>query len=377
MGIGGLTFGGCVAEIGESGEDRTPDTASVSEALTYNADGTYYLPYAYGKKMKVTAGNCAETNHSCGSIGINSYAFDFDDGSGHWKIYAARGGKAFKVQIPCENVPCNDAGGNQIKIDHGDGTHGLYMHLHTLGISQGQWIKQGQYLGTAGKTGNATGIHLHFVVVNASNYVSRKISFHSSEVGGDGRPATGSWPTSRNLTGTSDGAICGVTPFTDICSSKFKGDIEWAWANGITSGCSAHEFCPTAYVARDQAASFLARRFDYPAPPKDYFSDDNDNSHEYNINRIAAAGVTSGCGGSKYCPDSLVKRDAMATFLARAGKLPSSPKDYFSDDDGNPHEANINKIAHAGITSGCGSGKYCPEGVVTRGQAMAFLRRMP
>jgi hypothetical protein len=36
---------------------------------------------------------------------------------------------------------------------------------------------------------------------------------------------------------------------------------------------------------------------------------------------------------------------------------------------------NISNLAGAGVTAGCGGGKYCPEANVTRGQMAAFLNR--
>ena len=65
----------------------------------------------------------------------------------------------------------------------------------------------------------------------------------------------------------------------------------------------------------------------------------------------------------------------MAAFLARALELPAATKDYFGDDNGTTHEKNINRLAQAGLTKGCGSGRYCPNNVVTRGQMAAFLHR--
>ena len=51
-------------------------------------------------------------------------------------------------------------------------------------------------------------------------------------------------------------------------------------------------------------------------------------------------------------------------------------RDYFNDDDGNIHEANIDRAAAAGVASGCGSYIYCPSGSVTSGQMAAFLYRI-
>jgi hypothetical protein len=39
------------------------------------------------------------------------------------------------------------------------------------------------------------------------------------------------------------------------------------------------------------------------------------------IDAIADAGVTAGCGGGKYCPDAFVTREQMAAFLNRLGAL--------------------------------------------------------
>ncbi len=41
------------------------------------------------------------------------------------------------------------------------------------------------------------------------------------------------------------------------------------------------------------------------------------NVHHDNINAIADAGISLGCGGGNYCPGDFVRRDQMASFLAR------------------------------------------------------------
>jgi hypothetical protein len=65
----------------------------------------------------------------------------------------------------------------------------------------------------------------------------------------------------------------------------------------------------------------------------------------------------------------------MASFLARALNLPAATEDFFADDAGSVHEADINRVAAAGITLGCGNGNFCPAKVVTREQMAAFLHR--
>jgi hypothetical protein len=164
-------------------------------------------------------------------------------------------------------------------------------------------------------------------------------------------------------------------PLVDAQFSTYNADIVWVYEQGITSGCSAERYCPNDNVTRAQMASFLARAMGLPAATQDYFSDDNGTTHEANINKIAEAGITTGCAAGLYCPNDNVSRAQMASFLARALNLPPTATDYFTDDDGNIHEININKLAASGITSGCGGTLYCPSLKVTRGQMAAFLHR--
>ncbi len=164
-------------------------------------------------------------------------------------------------------------------------------------------------------------------------------------------------------------------PFDDIAGSKFLDDILWLLDEGITVGCGPRLFCPDGLVTRSQMATFLVRALDLPPTSVDYYSDDDGNKHEARINSLAEAGITVGCGPDRFCPNGLVTRAQMATFLTRGFDLPATTIDFFSDDDGNRHEARINSVAAANITRGCGPDRFCPDGIVTRGQMAAFLHR--
>ncbi len=65
----------------------------------------------------------------------------------------------------------------------------------------------------------------------------------------------------------------------------------------------------------------------------------------------------------------------MASFLARPFELGPATQDWFYDDAGRIHEGNINRLAEAGITHGCGDRRFCPTRTVTRQQMAAFLYR--
>ena len=168
------------------------------------------------------------------------------------------------------------------------------------------------------------------------------------------------------LAATSFSFTTGQSHFSDVNGTPFAANIDWLADVGITTGCSRELFCPSASVTREQMASFLARALGLSATSTDFFSDDEGSVHEDAINRVAAAGVTSGCGGGRYCPSGEVSREQMASFLARALSLGPTQADFFTDDDASVHEGAINQVAAAGVTGGCGAGRYCPHGSVTR-----------
>jgi parallel beta-helix repeat protein len=174
---------------------------------------------------------------------------------------------------------------------------------------------------------------------------------------------------------STDAGNATTVTFTDIASSPFRVDIEWVAQRGIARGCTSTRYCPKDPVTRGQMASFLARAFGLPSTSRDYFSDDNGTIHEGAINRVAAAGIAGGCAAGRFCPSADVTREQLASFLARALKLPAATHDYFWDVRGSIHEADVNRVAAAGITGGCGPGKYCPTQSVSREQIAAFLRR--
>lgn len=177
-----------------------------------------------------------------------------------------------------------------------------------------------------------------------------------------------------------------VTPFIrrfdDIAASVHADDIETIAELGITKGCNPpanDEFCPTSKVTRGQIAAFLARALSLPPTSEDFFTDDENSVFEGDINRLAAAGVTTGCGGGKYCPDDLLPREQMAAFLVRALGLPAATTaDRFIDDDASSFESLIDALGESGITKGCNppeNDRFCPQGHVTREQMASFLVR--
>lgn len=61
--------------------------------------------------------------------------------------------------------------GNVIMLDHGEGVLSLYAHMSKMIAHKGQVVQQGQIIGKVGKTGRATGPHLHWSVYLNGNAV--------------------------------------------------------------------------------------------------------------------------------------------------------------------------------------------------------------
>lgn len=52
--------------------------------------------------------------------------------------------------------------GNFVTVDHGSGVVTLYAHNHRNFVREGEVVRRGQKIAEVGRTGNATGPHLHF-----------------------------------------------------------------------------------------------------------------------------------------------------------------------------------------------------------------------
>ncbi|MFF8506813.1 peptidoglycan DD-metalloendopeptidase family protein [Streptomyces sp. NPDC015492] len=62
--------------------------------------------------------------------------------------------------------------GNQVVIQHADGTFSQYAHLSSITVSAGQTVNGGDQIGLSGATGNVTGPHLHFEMRTGPEYGS-------------------------------------------------------------------------------------------------------------------------------------------------------------------------------------------------------------
>ena len=149
--------------------------------------------------------------------------------------------------------------------------------------------------------------------------------------------------------------------FQDVPETHlFFDDIEWMGDEGITRGCNPPEnsrFCPDKQVTRGQMAAFLVRALGLIDRLDDPFVDDDDSVFEADIERLAAAGITRGCNppsNTRFCPDAKVTRGQMAAFLVRAlGYTDDGGGDLFIDDNDSIFEHDIDCLGTAGVTRGC------------------------
>ncbi len=142
-------------------------------------------------------------------------------------------------------------------------------------------------------------------------------------------------------------------------------------------------FCPSLGANRGTAAAFIARAMGLSGDGgRDWFTDDNGSLFEADINRLAAAGVIKGCNppaNDRICPDEPASRAMVAAWFSRAlGLTDDGGRDWFTDDNGSLFEADINRLAAAGIVKACNppaNDKVCPDETIVRGQLAAWTVR--
>jgi hypothetical protein len=177
--------------------------------------------------------------------------------------------------------------------------------------------------------------------------------------------------------------------FVDVpTTDPFFHYVETVYQTGVASGCNTSPlmYCPANAVTRQQMAVFLLKAVHGPAyaPPScsGSFADVPCPSQYANwIEELAAEGVTSGCGSGNYCPADPVTRQQMAVFLLKSEHgssytPPSCSSAPFPDVPCPSQYANwIKELVTEGITGGCAGGDYCPTSSVTRAQMAVFLTK--
>ena len=105
---------------------------------------------------RTSPGGIGSTNHQGTDIGRVGYTSP---------IYAAKAGTVIVSQR-------SSSYGEYVVISHGSGNTTLYGHMSSRKVSVGQYVNQGDVIGITGSTGNSTGPHLHFEVVENGRRVN-------------------------------------------------------------------------------------------------------------------------------------------------------------------------------------------------------------
>ena len=89
--------------------------------------------------------------------------------NGDFNVYSAYAGVVVTNSYKYDN-------GNYLVIKQDNGYYVLYAHLSQKLVDQNSKVEKGQLIGIMGKTGFATGIHLHFSVWNGYPYNSSHVN---------------------------------------------------------------------------------------------------------------------------------------------------------------------------------------------------------
>ena len=74
-------------------------------------------------------------------------------------------------------------GGRTVKVRHSNGYETEYLHLSAIAVRAGLRISQGELVGRVGKTGLATGVHLHYGMKKNGRYVNPVIEHRNMPPG--------------------------------------------------------------------------------------------------------------------------------------------------------------------------------------------------
>ena len=141
---GGGNSGGSGGNSGGGGSSGGGSATSLSN-LRWPVPSCTLITSRFGYRVAPTTG--ASTYHGGLDIGAGMGASIVAAGAGDVIYAGANGGY-----------------GNCVMIDHGNGVVTVYAHMSSIGVSYGQYVTAGQYVGAVGSTGVSTGPHCHFEI---------------------------------------------------------------------------------------------------------------------------------------------------------------------------------------------------------------------
>ena len=140
----GGNSGGSGGNSGGGGSSGGGSATSLSN-LQWPVPSCTLITSRFGYRVAPTTG--ASTYHGGLDIGAGMGASIVAAGAGDVIYAGANGGY-----------------GKCVMIDHGNGVVTVYAHMSSIGVSYGQYVTAGQYVGAVGSTGVSTGPHCHFEI---------------------------------------------------------------------------------------------------------------------------------------------------------------------------------------------------------------------
>ena len=145
----------------------------------------YRAPFSVGSTFRISQAYPSRITHTTAD---SQYAVDIalPDGTA---VYAAREGTVIVARHDLFRdamAPVMLDQANVIEILHSDGTIGIYAHLHwdSVRVHIGDHVVRGQYIADSGKTGFASGPHLHFAVIRNAGGQSVSVPIQFAGAGG-------------------------------------------------------------------------------------------------------------------------------------------------------------------------------------------------
>ena len=169
--------------------------------------------------------------------------------------------------------------------------------------------------------------------------------------------------------------------FVDVPSGSYYEDaVDWAVANGITTGTDAAHFSPDGICTRAQAVTFLWRAAGRPAPESRTmpFTDVPADSYYYDAVLWAVEnGITKGTSSTTFSPDNTCTRAQIVTFLWRSEQSPAAgSSNPFTDVSADAYYADaVLWAVKEAITTGTTRTTFSPDAECTRAQIVTFLWR--
>ncbi|WP_030686789.1 M23 family metallopeptidase [Streptomyces globisporus] len=141
-------------------------SSAPAAATTTSAPSSAGTPSSSGWVAPISGAGMSTPYHASGSMWSSGYHTGVD--------FIASTGTSVHAVGPGTVYSAGDGGayGNQVVIQHADGTFSQYAHLSSISVSAGQSVGGGDQIGLSGATGNVTGPHLHFEMRTGPEYGS-------------------------------------------------------------------------------------------------------------------------------------------------------------------------------------------------------------